>query len=100
VGGSGTLARSIAATRRGGNVHLIGVLTAGQIDPLVIMRGGVTVRGVYVGSRQMFEDMNRAIAVHQIRPVIDRTFPFEQAADAYRYLQSAGHVGKVVIKIA
>jgi NADPH:quinone reductase-like Zn-dependent oxidoreductase len=47
----------------------------------------------------MFEDMNRAIAAHQLRPVIDRVFPFEQSVDALRYLQSAQHFGKIVIAL-
>lgn len=99
VGGPGTLQRSIAAARLGGTVSLIGVLTRGQIDPLAILGGGVIVRGVFVGSREQFEAMNRAIALHRIEPVIDRVFPFESAREAYVYLKSAAHVGKVVITL-
>jgi len=99
VGGPGTLQQSIASARLGGTVSLIGVLTRGQIDPLPILGGGVIVRGLFVGSRAMFEDMNRAIALHNIVPVIDRVFPFEEAPDAYRALKAATHVGKVVIAI-
>lgn len=99
VGGPGTLQRSIASARLGGIVTLIGVLTRGQIDPLAILGGGVIVRGVFVGSRAMFDDMNRAIAASRIAPVIDRTFPFADAPAAYRHLKSAAHVGKVVIEI-
>jgi NADPH:quinone reductase-like Zn-dependent oxidoreductase len=98
VGGAGTLPRSIAAARVGGQVALIGVLTGGQIDPAPIMRRNITLRGIFVGSREMFEAMNRAIAQHRMRPVIDKVFPFTQARDAYRYLQGASHVGKVVIR--
>ena len=76
VGGAGTLPRSIAAARVGGEVGLIGVLTGGQIDPSVIMRRNVTLRGIYVGPREMFEAMNRAITQHELRPVIDQVFPF------------------------
>ncbi len=99
VGGPGTLPRSIAAARLGGVVSMIGVLTRGQIDPLSILAGGVIVRGVFVGSRAMFEAMNRAIALHRIEPVIDRIFPLEAAAQAYRALKSAQHVGKIVISL-
>lgn len=99
VGGAGTLPRSVKSVRFGGHVHLIGVLTQGEIDPAIIMRGGATVRGVYVGSREMFEAMNSAIAVHQIKPVIDRVFAFEEAPSAYRHLESGSHFGKVVIRI-
>ena len=98
TGGPGTLGMSIGATKRCGSVQLIGVLAMGQIDPLAILTGGVIVRGIMVGSREMFEAMNRAIAVNKIKPIIDRVFDFSEAADAYRYLQSAAHVGKVVIR--
>ncbi|HLJ04684.1 MAG TPA: NAD(P)-dependent alcohol dehydrogenase [Acetobacteraceae bacterium] len=98
VGGAGTLARSIEAARLGGQIHQIGVLTGGggQIDPSVPMRKGLILRGIYVGSRQMFDAMNRAIAVNTLRPVIDRVFAFAQAADAYRHMQSQTHLGKIV----
>jgi len=101
VGGTGTLARSIEATRPGGQIHQIGVLTGGggQIDPSVSMRKGLILRGIYVGSRQMFEAMNRAIAVNALHPVIDRVFAFEQAAEAYRHMQSQAHLGKIVIRM-
>ena len=99
VGGSGTLQRSIAATRRGGEVALIGVLTGrNEINPMGIMTRGVSVRGIYVGSRAMFEAMNRALYVHRLHPVIDRKFPFAEAKAAYRHLESQQHFGKVVIR--
>lgn len=99
IGGGGTLMRSIFSAKLGGIVSLIGVLTHGEINPLPILGGGVIVRGVFVGSRQMFEDMNQAIELHKIRPVIDRVFPFADAPAAYRHLEAASHVGKVVISI-
>jgi NADPH:quinone reductase-like Zn-dependent oxidoreductase len=100
VGGSGTLQRSIAATRRGGEVALIGVLTGrNEINPMGIMTRGVSVRGIYVGSRAMFEAMNRALYVQRLHPVIDRVFPFAEAKAAYRHLESQQHFGKVVIRI-
>jgi NADPH:quinone reductase-like Zn-dependent oxidoreductase len=98
VGGAGTLPKSIAATRVGGAVHLIGVLTGGQIDPLPVMQKAIDLRGVFVGSREMFEAMNRAVAFHRIQPVIDRVFPFEEAQAAYCHLESQAHLGKVVIR--
>ena len=99
VGGAGTLPKSIAASRVGGAVHLIGVLTGGQIDPLPVMQKAIDLRGVFVGSREMFEAMNRAVAFHRIQPVIDRVFPFEEAQAAYRHLESQAHLGKVVIRL-
>ena len=99
VGGPGTIQRSVGATRNGGVVTLIGVLTRGTLDPLAVFGAGATIRPIYVGSRQMFEAMNRAIALHKIEPVIDRVFAFEEAREAYKYLKSAAHVGKVVVRI-
>ena len=99
VGGAGTLARSVEAARIGGQVHLIGVLTGGEINPTPILRRNTVLRGIYVGSRQMFQAMNAAVALHQIHPVIDRTFDFAQAKDAYHHLKGQTHVGKVVIRI-
>ena len=99
VGGPGTLAKSIAATARDGTVQLIGVLSFASIDPLSILTGTMQVRGLNVGSRDMFEAMNRAIAAREIKPIIDRQFAFGKAADAYRYLESAAHFGKIVIQV-
>lgn len=100
VGGAGTLSRSIEAARIGGQVHLIGVLTGGEINPTPILRRNIVLRGIYVGSRQMFEAMNSAISLHKIKPTIDRVFDFAQAKDAYHHLKGQTHVGKVVIRIA
>lgn len=101
VGGPGTLQRSIASTRIGGTVVLIGILTgpAGQVVPTDIMRKSLTVRGIYVGPRTMFIEMNRAIAAHGLRPVVDHVVPFEEAPDAYRAMRAAGHFGKIVIRV-
>jgi NADPH:quinone reductase-like Zn-dependent oxidoreductase len=98
VGGAGTLARSLNAVCQGGRISLIGVLTgAGEVDPTPVLRKGVTLQGIFVGSRQMFEDMNRAIETATMRPIVDRVFAFAQAREAYRYLESAAHFGKIVI---
>lgn len=99
VGGAGTLQRSIAAARHGGAVHLIGVLTGGEINPMPILFNTTTVRGVFVGSRDMFEAMNRLITARQIKPVIDRVFSFADSRAALRHLEGATHFGKVVIRI-
>ncbi len=99
VGGAGTLPRSIKATKIGGQIALIGVLTGGEIDPRPLLMRNIRLQGIYVGSRVMFESMNRAIALHKLRPVVDRVFPFDQAAEAYKHLESGSHFGKVVIKI-
>ncbi|WP_435011392.1 zinc-dependent alcohol dehydrogenase family protein [Tundrisphaera lichenicola] len=98
VGGAGTLARSFRAVKLGGHIPLIGVLTGGgEVDPRMLLFKNIRLQGIYVGSHAMFEAMNRAIALHKIRPVIDRVFPFEQAVEAYKHLESGAHFGKVVI---
>jgi NADPH:quinone reductase-like Zn-dependent oxidoreductase len=100
VGGAGTLARSLNAVRQGGRVSLIGMLTgAGEVDPLPVLRKAITLQGIYVGSREMFEEMNRAIEAAAMRPVIDRVFEFAAAREAYRYLESAAHFGKIVVTL-
>jgi NADPH:quinone reductase-like Zn-dependent oxidoreductase len=99
TGGGGTIVQSIAATRLAGAISLVGVITQGLFDPLLIMRANLTVKGIGVGPRKDFEAMNRAIVVNDIRPVIDRTFAFEEAPEAFRYLEGGEHFGKIVITV-
>jgi NADPH:quinone reductase-like Zn-dependent oxidoreductase len=101
VGGAGTVGKSLGAVRTGGKVSMIGVLT-GQADfnPMMILGKRASVQGISVGSTQMFEAMNRAIAANGLKPVIDKVFPFKETAAAFRYLQSAQHFGKIVISLA
>jgi NADPH:quinone reductase-like Zn-dependent oxidoreductase len=56
--------------------------------------------GIFVGSRAMFEAMNRAIEVNALKPVVDRAFPFDEAAEAFGYQLAGKHVGKVAISIS
>jgi len=98
VGGAGTLPRSFLATRLGGRIVVIGLLSGmAEVDPMPILRRNLRVQGLYVGNRQMFEAMNRAIEAAGLKPVIDTVFPFAQARDAYRHLKSQNHFGKIVI---
>jgi NADPH:quinone reductase-like Zn-dependent oxidoreductase len=100
VGGAGTLGKSLRAVRTGGHISLIGVLSGGgQVNPMPILMKNVRVQGIYVGSREMFEAMNRAIALHRLRPVVDRVFPFAEIREALRYLESGAHFGKVALRI-
>ena len=64
-----------------------------------MMMKGANLQGIYVGTTKMFEDMTRAITQSKIKPVIDRIFPFDQAANAYRHLPTAQHFGKLVITL-
>nr|MBA3441220.1 NAD(P)-dependent alcohol dehydrogenase [Pyrinomonadaceae bacterium] len=102
VGGAGTLARSMRAVRRGGQISLIGVLSGGggEVNPLPILMNGIRVQGIYVGSREMFEAMNQAIRLHKMRPVVDRIFSFEETREAFRHMESGAHFGKISIRIS
>jgi NADPH:quinone reductase-like Zn-dependent oxidoreductase len=100
VGGPGTLAQSLRAIRIGGKITLIGVLSgAAEINPMLIFARRADLQGISVGSMQMFEAMNRAIATSGLKPVIDKVFAFDDAPAAYRHLQAARHFGKVVISV-
>ena len=101
VGGAGTFVKSLRSVRPGGQVHLVGGVSGftGEVPLGEIIRELVVVRGIYVGSRAMFEAMTRAVALHKTKPVIDRVFQFADAPAAYQYQQSGRHFGKVVISI-
>ncbi|KZP33168.1 NAD(P)-binding protein [Athelia psychrophila] len=103
VGGAGTLAKSFRSVSYGGWIHSIGFLAEGgeQVNAgfATIMKGCV-LRGILGLSVSQFEDMNRFISAAQIRPVVDKVFPFEVAQEALEYLGSQKFVGKVVIKVA
>ena len=84
VGGGGTFARSLNAIRHGGYVAVIGALSGGkqEMDIRPILMKSAHVQGIYVGSREMFAAMNRAITQHQIRPIVDRVFGFDEVKAA------------------
>lgn len=101
VGGPGTLEQSTAAVRYGGAISLLGVLTGtkGEVNTYAIFHKALHIHGIYVGSVEMFERMNRALAANRLVPVIDRVFDFVNARAAYDHLASAAHFGKVVITV-
>ena len=101
VGGAGTFPHSVRATRVGGHIALIGLLTGNraEVDPKLAESKKLRVQGVFVGSRAMFEDMNRFITQHRVRPVIDQTFPFAQAREALAHMEAGAHFGKIVITL-
>jgi len=101
LGGADTLGRSLNAVRYSGKVEIIGVISGidGEINIPTLLRKHVRVQGISVGSRDSFEAMNRFLTEHQMHPVIDRVFPFENAKEALEYLVSGDHFGKVVLSI-
>ena len=101
VGGAGTLGKSLSAVRMGGHIALIGALSgAGEINPISIFMKLVKLQGIFVGSRQMFEQMNLMLCQHHhLKPVIDRVFEFEEVGAALRHMEAAAHFGKIVVRI-
>jgi NADPH:quinone reductase-like Zn-dependent oxidoreductase len=102
IGGPGTLPQSIAAARVGGHVALIGILTgiAGNVPTLMMMAKQIKLQGIIVGSRRHQQEMIRALDANPLtQPVIDRTFPLPQLADAFRHEEGATHFGKICIEI-
>ena len=102
LGGPETYPRSINAIGAGGHIAQIGVLTGFGPRPDIdrIRSTNASIDGITVGSGDHFREMNAFLTQHDIQPVVDRVFSFEQAGEAYDYLQSAKHFGKIVIDLA
>jgi NADPH:quinone reductase-like Zn-dependent oxidoreductase len=85
-----------------GSIMVIGGVTGmgGTMVPRQLVGVAVRMQGVYVGSRSMHEDLARFVEVAQLRPVIDRVFPFAAAPDAFRHLAEGRHFGKVALDLA
>lgn len=101
VGGPDTLSQSIRACRTGGHIALIGVLTgvAGPVPTVELMRRQQTLQGLIVGSRSQQRDMVRALDAMDLKPVIDRTFPLSEIADAFAHQAAGKHFGKLCLSI-
>jgi NADPH:quinone reductase-like Zn-dependent oxidoreductase len=103
VGGEETFDRSISSTRLGGYIGVIGALSgfgAANFTPAKVFFNRLRIQGIYVGNKQMFEEMNAAISLHRLRPVVDRVIPFAETKQAYQLLESGKHFGKIVISHA
>jgi NADPH:quinone reductase-like Zn-dependent oxidoreductase len=101
VGGVGTLPRSLRAVKMGGTIAQIGVLS-GPAEPIpvpMILHKQVHIRGIYVGSRENFEEMNKAIAGAKLRPVFE-AHPWEETKRVFKEMESATHFGKLVLRVA
>ena len=96
-----TMEQSLAAVAFGGFIGIVGFVAGMKAEiPLRSIIGPmIRIQGIAVGSRTRFEAMNRAIALHKLKPVVDSTFPLEKAADAFRHMEQGKHFGKVVISI-
>ncbi|KZT21276.1 NAD-P-binding protein [Neolentinus lepideus HHB14362 ss-1] len=103
VGGPGTFDKSVASVRLQGNIYVIGSVAGikeGSNVSTKVHEKGIVLRGILVGPRSSFEDMNRLIEVNNVKPAVSKVFSFEQAKEAYEFLQAQKHVGKVVIQVA
>jgi NADPH:quinone reductase-like Zn-dependent oxidoreductase len=101
IGGPGTLAQSIAAVRVGGHIALIGILTGlkGEVPTMLLMAKQIKLKGIVVGSVAHQRNMIRALDATGIKPIIDKTFPLANLADAFRYEEGAQHFGKICAEI-
>jgi NADPH:quinone reductase-like Zn-dependent oxidoreductase len=100
VGGAGTFSRSLRSLRIGGTVAQIGVLaqSAEGLEIPLILHRQVHLRGIYVGSRAHFEEMNRAVTQARLKPLIDEVFTLDKTPDALRKMHAGEHFGKLVIR--
>jgi NADPH:quinone reductase-like Zn-dependent oxidoreductase len=101
VGGSQTIMKSISSTRLGGMVAVIGAVSGpgAALEPMSLIASSVRLQGIYVGSRQMHEELARFVAVAGIRPVVDSVFAFEELPQACGHFLGGKHFGKVVVSI-
>jgi len=104
VGGPATMAQSLKAIRIDGVISIIGFVggapSKDQPTYLDALMNICTVRGILVGSRVQFEEMNRAIEANKIKPVVDeKVFTLDEVKEAYQYMWDQKHFGKLTIKI-
>ena len=101
VTGPSTIEKSMAAVASGGAISQVGVLSGFTINVpvLALMSKSVKIQGVINGSRETFEEMMSAIAMHEMRPILDRTFTLEQLPDALEHMKSRSHIGKLTISM-
>lgn len=101
VGGAGTLSQSIASVRIGGRISLIGALAgrSGEIPLVALIAKQALLQGLIVGSRSNQLDMIRGLEATGLRPVIDRSFPLEQLAQAFSYQETGSHFGKIIAEM-
>ncbi|KAH9212014.1 chaperonin 10-like protein [Leptodontidium sp. 2 PMI_412] len=104
VGGVTTIKQSLKAIKIDGVIGIVGFVggnTPDQPSFMDVLSQICTVRGLYVGSRLQFEDMNRAIDANNIKPIVDKAvFSLEELKEAYQYMWDQKHFGKLTIKVA
>jgi NADPH:quinone reductase-like Zn-dependent oxidoreductase len=106
LGGAQTLRKSFECVAFGGLIASIGYVSGKQDQEgdrtntnLLALRRNVTLKGIINGPRDKLEEMLRFYEEEKIKPVVDKVFGFEQAAEALKYLFSGSHFGKVVVRV-
>jgi D-arabinose 1-dehydrogenase-like Zn-dependent alcohol dehydrogenase len=101
VGGKDTLPKALESLAYDGHVALIGGLTgfAPDVPAGRLLGMGASVTGIYVGTRADFEALNRFLTEHKLKPVIDRVFSFEEAPQAYEFMDNGSYQGKIVVRL-
>lgn len=99
VVGGANLNRSLQVVRLSGTISFIGLIAglSAPVNTFQFVQKNVEIHGIETGSREMFEEMNRFIEAHQLRPVIDKEFPFAEFPQAMQYLESGSHFGKIAV---
>jgi NADPH:quinone reductase-like Zn-dependent oxidoreductase len=99
IGGARSLPQAIASVAIGGCVNVIGMMSVGAVEFSPLIAKSAIVRGIAVGSRTMFETMNRAMHLNAIRPIIGMTMDWQRAQEAYTYMEGNEHFGKIVLTL-
>lgn len=116
IGGVDTIPKSVEAVAQNGTITIVGGLSGfnGGIPSVEVIKKTPLIRGVllgmlvytfecadysFVGSRDMYERLHDAIALHNVHPVIDKIFKFEELQDGLKYLKQGSHFGKIVLKV-
>ncbi len=101
VGGKGTFAQSIKATRPGGSIAVIGILSGAATEIVLsrVLMSNIRVQGIFVGHRDALEAVIAAVVSAGIRPEISHRFAFEDARAAFSLMREGGHLGKIVVTV-
>ena len=103
VGGGATIGKSFRAIRIGGHIAVIGVLggaASADMTLVPILMQNLRINGVFVGSREIFESMNRAITLGGLRPAVGKIFEYGNALAALQHMQAGAHFGKIVVRVS
>ena len=101
VGGGATMKQSIEAAKIGGHITSIGILSGGRKGEITFPKlffKFITMKGIAVGSRMMQERMVDTFNSQKIKPILDKSFGFDQLAEAFTYQSTGQHMGKIVLE--